>query len=99
MKPAAALRFRKYHQDLLGKSGQVIAATYVRVAAPAQAPFVPYSYVLVEIEGQKYELMGTGHDELQPGDAVVCVWRKLAQPDNKELIEYGIKVQKQKVAS
>jgi len=94
MKPPQYYRQNKTWSTWLGKKGKVLASTIVRVAAPEQAAFTPYSYVLVDFGDAKHEFMGTGNDVFSPGDEVECVLRKIAVPNSQELIPYGIKIQK-----
>lgn len=94
MKPAQYWRQNKEWQKWLGKRGTVVAATLVRVSAPEQSAFTPYSYVLVEFSKERHEFMGVGHQVFQTGDEVVCVLRKTAVGGNQDLIHYGIKVER-----
>lgn len=84
---------KKWH-DWVGKTGQVVVSTVIRVAPPELADQTPYSFVLVDFDGQKKELMGVGHDTFQPGDRVKCVLRKLGQPSPDGIVPYGLKVEK-----
>ncbi len=79
--PAAYWRNNKKWKDLLGKEGRVLFSTWIS-----------YSFVLVEIEGKKYEMMGVGNERIVKGDRVVCVLRRLSEPTKNGLIDYGIKV-------
>jgi len=92
IKPAAYWRKNKEWKNLLGKKGQVIFSTRVRVAGMGQKRWIPYSFALVEIEGKRYEMMGVGNEKLNTGDKIVCVLRRLSEPSPEGLIEYGIKV-------
>ena len=96
VKPAAYWRKNKEWKNLLGKKGRIIFSTRVRVAGGGQKKWVPYSFVLVKIEGKRYEMMGAGNEKLNAGDKVVCVLRRLSDSDPKGVIEYGIKVKKVK---
>jgi len=92
--PAAYWRRNKEWKKLLGKKGKVIFSTRVRAAAEGQEKWLPYSFVLVDIEGKKYEMMGAGKEELTEGDKIVGVLRRLSEPTRDGLIEYGIKAKK-----
>lgn len=92
MKPASYWRDNKDWSQWLGKAGQVIAVTTVRVARPEQQQAVPYSYVLVDFEDQRRSFMGVGHEKFNPGQKVVCVLRKIRTSQPDQLIAYGIKV-------
>jgi len=92
-----AAQYKRQNQDwakYLGKTGVVLASTYIRVAAADLSSAAPYSYVLVDLGEDKKELMGAGHELLQIGDKVQCVLRKISVDGTAGLIEYGIKVQK-----
>lgn len=92
--PATYWRRNKEWKKLMGKKGKVLFSTRVRVATMRQEKWTPYSFVLVDIEGKKYEMMGTGKEELKSGDKIVCVLRRLSEPTRDGLIEYGIKARK-----
>ncbi len=94
MKPPQYWRQSKTWSEWLGKTGRVIASTIVRVAAHQRASQTPYSYVVVDFGDIRKEMMGEGHQVLQPGDQVECVLRKIAESEPHELIHYGLKVKK-----
>ena len=94
MKPAQYWRQAKQVKEYLGKTGQVVTSTVIRASSPEFNYLVPYSYVVVDFAGTKKELMGVGQEILQVGDDVICVMRKMAQTDSKNLIDYGLKVAK-----
>lgn len=93
-KPAAYWRANTQWQKWLGKRGTVVASTVVHVAPPHLSAFVPYTYAIVDVEGERREYMGADHQLLQAGDEVECVLRRMCVPGEKELIPYGIKVAK-----
>lgn len=76
--PAAYWRQNKNWKSLLGKTGTVILATP--------------NFALVDIGGQRYELMIVAGDQPKPKDKVICVFRRMSPPTASGLIEYGIKV-------
>jgi uncharacterized OB-fold protein len=94
MKPPQYWRQNKEWKKWIGKKGTVLASTIVRVSAPEQSAFTPYSYVLVDFGNEKREFMGVGHQTFEIGDTVECVLRKIAVLADHELIPYGVKVQK-----
>ena len=94
MKPPQYWRQNKDWKNWLGKRGKVIASTIVRVSAPEQSAFTPYSYVLVDFGNERHEFMGEGHAVFEINDEVQCVLRKISVLADHELIPYGIKVQK-----
>ena len=77
-RPPAYWRQNKNWPNLLGKTGTVILAAA--------------DFVLVDIGGQRYELMAVAGNQLKPRDKVICVFRRLSLPVPSGLIEYGIKV-------
>ena len=110
MKPAAYWRQNKEWKNWIGKTGTVVVATMVRVAPPDQELFVPYAFALVDFGTTKKEFMGAGNQELQTGDKVRCVLRKISgcfsggshngsddgsgYRGSRGIIDYGIKVEK-----
>ena len=94
MKPAQYWREAKQIKEYLGKTGQVIASTVIRTSSPEFNYIVPYSYLVVDFNGVKKEMMGAGSELLSVGNEVICVMRKIGQSGDKSLIEYGLKVQK-----
>lgn len=94
MKPAQYWRSNKDWNEWLGRTGQVLAVTTIRTGSPEFAYLVPYSYALVDFNGEKKEMLATGNDMLKIGDSVICVLRKMGRTDEKSIIDYGLKVQK-----
>jgi uncharacterized OB-fold protein len=83
----------------LGQQGRVLASSHMEVAATDQVGFTPYSYVLVEVAGERLSLMGAVGEDFQAGDQVRIVLRKLKREAAAEVITYGLKVTKQGVSS
>lgn len=94
MKPAQYWREKQTIKEFLGRTGRVVANTVIRTTAPGLAYLTPYSYVVVDFEGEKREMMGVSGDILKSGDEVVCVMRKTELSEPNQLINYGLKVQK-----
>ncbi|KUK79638.1 MAG: hypothetical protein XD95_0241 [Microgenomates bacterium 39_7] len=93
--PAKYWRQSKDISLFLGQRGEVMLATYIRAAGSNQHLQAPYSFVLVKLAGgKKVEMVGVGHDKLQPGDKIECVLRKTPSDDSVGLIEYVIKAKK-----
>lgn len=93
MKAAEYYRKNKSWQVNLGKVGQVISKTTIRIAEPSLQKFTPYSLVLVDFKTEKKLLIGVDSD-YAIGDFVKCVFRKLQTQSQASLIIYGIKAQK-----
>jgi len=87
-------RARKEWSAWVGKKGAVIASTMIYVGSPALSAQTPYPYVVVDFGEVKHSFMGVGHEALQPGNVVECVWRKIDAVAPHEVIMYGIKVKK-----
>ena len=94
MNPPAYWRANKNWSKWLGRRGIVIASTYIRVAADNQESLAPYSFIIIDFNGEKAEFMGVGHEQLSVGDTVECVLRRMSDSESHEIIEYGIKVKK-----
>lgn len=93
--PVQYWRANKEWAPWLGKRGRVVASTLIRVAEGPFSAWAPYSLVLVEFaHGERREFMGVGHDVCEPGEKVECVLRRLDTTDAREVIPYGLKVQK-----
>ncbi len=93
-KPAAYTRHNKDWQHWLGKRGKVEAATYIRTAGEEHRVMTPYSYAVVDFDGERLELMGAGHEKLEAGQEVECVLRKNPEADRQGLINYVLKIKK-----
>ncbi len=95
MKPQTYWRRNKSWSLYLGQTGKVVAATFIRVAPQGYEIFAPYSFVIVELDGgERIELMGTPGEELQIGDQVELVLRRVEEPDQSGVIAYGLKAAK-----
>lgn len=94
MKPALYWRKNKQWSSLLGVTGTVVVATSIRVPPCECAYFGTYPYAVISVGKKRYECMGVPGEELQPGDTVRFVLRKLKKAINSEPIPYGLKVQK-----
>lgn len=92
--PAKYWRQNNTWQDFVGKTGKVVIATYIRVSSPELQDLLPYSFAIVDIEGQRYEFMGEKGVELKKGDKVELVLRKKMSVSKASLINYGIKMVK-----
>ncbi len=96
MRPAKYHRLNQKWAQSVGKTGTVIAATFIRVADEKHHLSAPYSFVLADFEGESCELMGVGHEKIKTGDKVQCVLRKNLTTDRVGLIEHQLKVKKTK---
>ena len=96
IQPAYYWRQNKAWSQWLGKVGMVVSATMIRVSDDSRSNLTPYSYAIVDFDGEKHEFMGETNVELQIGDKVECVLRKMAIAEKSGLVEYGIKIKLQK---
>jgi uncharacterized OB-fold protein len=95
MTPAEYTRKNRNWKTLLGKKGTVVASTRIFVGSTEFSTSTPYSYCIVDFGDHKASLMGAGNDEIFVGDRVTCVFRRMGVPDEKGVISYGIKIQKE----
>jgi len=94
VKPAAYWRTSQSWSEWLGKRGQVLEVTAIRVAVPELANWTPIDYALVDFNGARRSFMVAGQEKVVSGDEVKCVLRKLSPSDEAGIIRYGIKIQK-----
>lgn len=87
-------RNNKNWSKFIGKIGKVILSTKIEATSPELELFLPYCFVIVELEGEKYEVMGEKDADLERGDQVRFVLRKISNSSNSSLINYGVKVVK-----
>jgi uncharacterized OB-fold protein len=98
MHPAKYTRLNKQWKSFLGKTGQVVVSTYIRVAGSEHLRAAPYSLAIVAFGKNRKELMGVGHQRLEIGDKVRCVLRKGSKKNDSDPLEYQLKVKKVKQA-
>lgn len=97
--PPQYYRNNKNWRHLLGKTGVVKFATTLEVASPELEDFLPYCFLVVELENKEsgnqtnnlIEVMGEAKTLFKQGDKVVLELRKLSVPDNYSVIPYGVK--------
>ncbi len=94
VKPAAYWRANQSWSEWLGRGGEVLAVTTIRVAVPELATSTPINYALVDFNGARRSFMVAGQEKVVSGDEVKCVLRKLSPSDEAGIIRYGIKIQK-----
>lgn len=97
IQPATYYRQSQDWQHWLNKTGRVVVATTVRVAAPEFQELTPYSFVLVEFSDKstgktRHGFIGATNCEFKSGSRVKCVFRRLGTVSCQGLISYGIKV-------
>ena len=91
---ASYWRQNKNWNNFVGKIGKVVFSTKVKVTSPELQSYLPYCFVIVEMEGERYEFMSEKGVNLERGDEVKFVLRKISESSKASLINYGIKVVK-----
>lgn len=94
MKPAEYWRKRSSWSKYLLKTGKIIASSHIFVAPTAQSEYAPYSFLVVDVEGERVECMGVPNQQFMAGDTVRFVLRRVAASTPSEPIPYGLKVEK-----
>lgn len=87
-------RQNKNWNNFVGKIGEVVFSTKVKVTSPELQSYLPYCFMIVEMEGERYEFMSEKGANLERGDKVKFVLRKISEYSKASLINYGIKVVK-----
>jgi len=80
----------------IGREGQVVATTMIRVPPSTLQKMAPYTFSLIKFDDECKELMGVDDEILEIGDRVKCVFRRIADTDGRGVIMYGVKVKKVK---
>jgi hypothetical protein len=95
--PIRLWRNQTERYQYLGKPGKLVNVSQVITVPKELSPFAPYWVGLVELKGGRRvtaAIIGLNRPP-QPGDRVVGVMRRLRPPDEKGIIEYGVKFQVQ----
>ncbi len=90
--PVVVWRHQKTNYQNLGLTGRVVSKTKI-IEAPSG--FIgPYWVVLVQLKSGR--VVGQWADEAEPkiGMKTIGVLRRLGEPENGEVIEYGVKWKK-----
>lgn len=90
-------RSHQHWSKYLGKQGTVLSSSLMEVAASDQVTLTPYSYIVIEVEGELLSLMGVVGEEFAIGEQVQIVFRKLKKEAQSEVLTYGLKVTKKGV--
>ncbi|OGH64371.1 MAG: hypothetical protein A2821_03315 [Candidatus Magasanikbacteria bacterium RIFCSPHIGHO2_01_FULL_41_23] len=79
----------------LGKIGTVFSCTKIYASGSEQNNIIPYFFCIVDFaDGGRFELMACANEEINIGDHVQCVLRKIGTGDKKNIIAYGPKIKK-----
>ena len=92
--PVKIWRNQKKVASLVGRTGRIISWTVIRVPPSDFTDQAPYPVAVVELENKKRiitQLVDWSYDQLQYGQPVVTVVRRVMQPNSENLISYGIK--------
>ncbi len=92
--PVKLWRRQKQTKSLLGKTGQLLLWTVIRVPAKAFAPQIPYPVVIIKLDdGNKMvgQLVDYTEKDLVAGRKVVAVLRRSRIEDKEDVISYNIK--------
>jgi len=92
--PAEYWRLNKDWTKWIGKTGEVVATTVIRVPPLTLQKMAPYTFSLIKFDNEHKELMGVDDEILKIGDRVKCVFRRIADANEKGIIMYGIKIKK-----
>ncbi|KKP58703.1 MAG: hypothetical protein UR52_C0017G0019 [Candidatus Gottesmanbacteria bacterium GW2011_GWA1_34_13] len=91
--PIKIWRNQKYIKELLGKKGEIISYTIVRIAPQGFESQAPYPVVLVRIGNKNHigQLVDANETEIKIGQKVIAVVRRIRNPHPEGIIPYGIK--------
>lgn len=95
LSPVKLWRNQKNVADLVGKTGQIIAWTIIRIPPADFTDQAPYPVVLVELDtGSRLtaQLVDWDVKHLRTGQKVTTVVRRVVNPNTEGIIPYGIKV-------
>ena len=92
--PVKIWRHQKEIASFLGREGEIVSWTLVRVPPAGYEKEAPYPVVLVKMKtgGKKIgQLVDWQGKDLKVGQRVKAVYRRFRQPDSEGVIPYGIK--------
>ena len=92
--PVKIHRNKKKTSDLIGKKGNIVVWTMIRVTAKLFSKQAPYPVVIVRLENNKQvigQLVDWQDEDLQGGREVVAVLRRSGIEDKEGVIAYSIK--------
>jgi len=91
--PVKIWRNQKKAATLLGKTGEILSWTIIRVPPADFVDQAPYPVVLVELEnGKRIAAQLVDGEDIQVGTKVVTIIRRIMQPGTEGVIPYGIRV-------
>ncbi len=95
LSPVKIWRNQKHIAHLLGKTGEIISWTIIRVPPSGFSSFAPYPVVLIALNDGSHltaQLVDWDGRDIVIGSPVVTVIRRIAEPAGEGIIPYGIKV-------
>jgi uncharacterized OB-fold protein len=93
--PVKIWRNQKHIARMLGREGNIISWTVVRVPPTGFSDLAPYPVVIVEFAGGKRmtaQLVDWSEKDVAFGTRVKVVVRRVSEPPTEGVIPYGIKV-------
>ena len=93
--PVSTWRKTKELHKELGKVGRIIVWTKIFVAPAGFGQQVPYVVAIVAFgknEKQTLQLVDYDEEQLQVGQRVITVIRRIGKVGSEEIISYGVKV-------
>lgn len=92
--PVKIWRRQKQLSKLIGKTGTIVSFSLVRVPPKDFMQQAPYPVVIVEFEKDERtigQLVDWSEEDLQIGQKVVAVLRRVRTEDHEDIIPYTIK--------
>jgi uncharacterized OB-fold protein len=93
--PVKIWRNQKYIAKMLGREGQIVSWTIVRVPPAGFSNLAPYPVVVVDLVGGgriTAQLVDWTENDVVVGKKVRVVVRRISEPSTEGIIPYGIKV-------
>jgi uncharacterized protein len=94
LSPVKIWRNQKKIASFIGKTGEVLSWTLIRVPPTDFSSLAPYPVVLVKFTDNTYltaQMVDWDESDLQFRQKVVTVIRRVSDPNTEGLIPYGIK--------
>lgn len=92
--PVKIWRNQKNTCYLAGKNGKIVSWTIIRSPSSAYKAHAPYPVAIVALDrGIRIfaQIVDSQNKDLRKGQKVVCVIRRILEPDKEGIIPYGIK--------
>jgi uncharacterized OB-fold protein len=93
--PVKIWRNQKYIASMLGREGDIISWTVIRVPPGGFSSLAPYPVVVVDLVGDiriTAQLVDWAESDLAVGKKVRVVVRRISEPSTEGIIPYGTKV-------